>query len=415
MRRLSLLLLAAGLGCSFETGSAPTGSGELVETGTETGDGSTTQVSTSASGSGSSGATGTTVTTAPELTTSSEAGDTDAATSFSQLLVVLAPDDYDFAEVPLLVTLTPGNARWEAIAPDLSNLQFIARADGSEVKLPFEVAGITEESVQLWVLLPEVSPEADRFRVEYGVGVRSEPWSPGDVWSAYDAVWHLGEDPTDAEPQYRDASGNERHITNPTNDAIPAEDMVPGIVGRAPRLAEGRELQISNSDWPESNIGDRFTVEAWVQYERPPPSSYRTIVRKVNAYELVGSRNQDDPLERPAWGVHDGTEFRYTTASDLSWNQGPGVWNYVAATFERDDGMNQVRTFLYVDGVEAAMEESPAYEPTQNAADFRIGSNLSAVVDEVRVSFEVRPPRWFELQNRSMRDDLLEYGEPEPR
>ena len=245
------------------------------------------------------------------------------------------------------------------------------------------------------------------------MGVRSQAWSPGDVWPAYEAVWHLGEDPEDRRPQYRDSSGNDRHITNPANDSIPSEDMVPGIVGRAPLFAEDRELQISNSDWPGSNIGDRFTVEAWVQYEVLPPQSYRTIVRKVGAYELVGSRSQPDPLERPAWQIDDGSGFRNTTASNLSWNQGAGVWNYVAATFERQPSVG-VRTALYIDGVEVATEESSDYEPTSNQADFRIGSDLTAVVDEVRVSFEVRPRAWFELQNRSMRDELLKYGDPTP-
>lgn len=415
MRAPSLLLVAVGLGCSFETGSAVVESGELVETGTETADGSTTQISTSASGSGSGGATGTSVTTDPELTSSGEASDTDEATAFVQQLVVTEARNYNFNAVPVLVTLTSENTRWDAIEPDLSNLRFTGRDGGSEVEFPFEVAGVGEESAQLWVRLPEVSPSADRFQVEYGVGVSPDAWAPGDVWPAYEAVWHLGEDPTDREPQYRDSSGNERHIANREKDRIPSTEMVRGIVGRAPRFAQGRELQLPHSDWPESNIGDRFTLEAWVQYEEPPPRSYRSIVQKNGAYRLVGSRNQRDPLEVPAWGVHDGSGFHFASApGKMSWNQGGGVWNYAAATFEYDGGSNQVRTQLYIDGIEVASSVTPAYDPTQTQSDFRIGSNLTAVVDEVRVSFEVRPPEWFELQNRSMRDKLLEYGDAIP-
>lgn len=414
MRGLSLLLVAAGLGCSFETNPASIDSGKLMETGTETEDGSTTQQVTSTTSSTSPGTTGTAVTTNQEPTTSGEADDTDAATAFVQELSVTSPGEYDFEEVPLLVTLGAENTRWDAIEPDLSNLRFVGSAEGSDIELPFEVAQISEDSAQLWVLLPEVSSEADHFRVEYGVGVRSQAWSPGDVWPAYEAVWHLGEDPEDPQPQYLDSSGNDRHITNPANDSIPSEDMVPGIVGRAPRFTQERELQISNADWPESNIGDRFTLEAWVQYEDTPPNSYRAIIRKSNTYELIGSRNEPDPLERPVWSVYDGSDFRHTAALGESWNQGPGVWNYAAATFERNMAQGQVRTALYLDGVEVATEDSPDYQPAQTQADFRIGSELTAVVDEVRVSFEVRPRSWFELQNRSMRDELLKYGDPTP-
>ncbi|MBV1858827.1 MAG: LamG domain-containing protein, partial [Nannocystaceae bacterium] len=264
------------------------------------------------------------------------------------------------------------------------------------------------------VLLPEISSEADRFRVEYGTGVRAGSWAPGDVWPAYEAVWHLGEDPADPEPQYRDSSGHGRAITNPANDRIPSDAMGPGIVGRAPRFAEGRELQISDSEWSGSNIGGRFTLEAWVQYEERPPRDHRTIVRKLGAYDLVGSRDRTNSLENPAWTVRDDSEPRPTVALNTNWNEGPGVWNYAAATFERDAKRGQVRTVLYLDGVEVAREESSDYQPAQNAADFRIGSNLTAAVDEVRVSFEVRPPAWFELQDRSMRDELLQYGDPTP-
>lgn len=416
MRGPSLLLLASGLGCSFEVGSVPATSGELVETetATATAEGSTTVASTSAaSSSGSAGSTSTSMTDA-ELTTSADTDDSDEATAFVQELVVTNPADYDFPDVPLLVTLTAENTRWDAIDPDLSNLRFVGRAQGEEIELAFEVGGVGEDWVQLWVLLPEVSSQADRFLVEYGMDVGPEAWVPGDVWGEYEAVWHLGEDPGDAVPQYRDSSGEDRHISNREKDRIPSADMVPGIVGRAPRFAQDRELQIRDTEWPESNIGDRFTLEAWVQYEEAPPSSYRSIVQKNGAYELVGSRNQVNPLEFPAWGVHDGDGFRFATASKTSWNQGANVWNYAAATFERDRVSGQVRTVLYVDGVEAATEESPDYPPTHNQADFRIGSNLSAVVDEVRVSFEVRPPEWFDLQNRSMRDELLKYGDPMP-
>ncbi len=415
MRAPSLLLVAIGLGCTFDSGVGVVGSGELVETESSSGSSSsgTTTTSVPASSSGATGSSSTSGTTGAEPTTSSEAEDTREATAFVQELLILAAADYDLPEVPLLVRLTAENSQWSAIAPDLSNLRFMGRVEGDDIELPFELGGAGDDWVQLWVLVPEVSTEADRFHVEYGTGVRPSAWAPGDVWSAYEAVWHLEEDPADPEPQYRDSSGNDRDISNTANDSIPSEDMVPGIVGRAPRFAQDRELQITGSTWPTSNIGERFTLEAWVQYEELPPQAYRSIVYKSGAYELVGSRNQTDPLIRPAWSVNDGGGFRETTASAQSWQSG-GVWNYAAATFERTRGPDMVRTALYIDGVEVATEEGADYQPTQNAADFRIGSNLTAVVDEVRVSQEVRPPRWFDLQNLSMRDQLLEYGEATP-
>lgn len=409
-----MLLVAGGLGCTFEVGSSPAGPPEVVETDTEAASESTAVTSSQASSSGAFVSTSTTETTGSEPTTSGEAEDTQEDEAFAQELLITKSDSYDLPQVPLLVTLTPENSRWDAIAPDFSNLRFMGSAGGDAIELPFEVGGTEDEWAQLWVLVPEVSGEADRFRVEYGVGISPSPWLPEDVWSAYEAVWHLGEDPADPRPQFHDSSGHGRHISNEMNDSIPSDEMVPGIVGRAPRFNEDRELQISNSEWPDSNIGDRFTVEAWVQYEETPPNSFRWIVRKTDTYELIGSRNQPEPLIRPAWSVHDGSSFRYTEAAGESWSQGPGVWNYAAATFERNMKAGQVRTALYLDGTVAATEDSPNFQPAQTQADFRIGSQLTAIVDEVRVSFEVRPPEWFELQNRSMRGELLEFGDPMP-
>lgn len=415
MRASSLLFLAAGLGCSFDTVSEQAGSGELEETDTQTVGTSTT--SSSATGTDSTGLVETTATTTTdaELTTSVDADDTEEPTAFVQELVLTNPDNYDFQDVPLLVTLTRENSLWSAIEPDLSNLRFVGSAEGTDIELPFEVGGTGQDFAQLWVLLPEVSSEADSFRVEYGPGVSSRSWAPGDVWSAYETVWHLGEDPDADQPQFHDSSGHERHISNSLEDRIPSDEMVPGIVGRAPLFAEGRELQISSSDWSDSNIGNRFTAEAWVQYEETPPSEYRTIVAKRNAYQIVGSRERNNTLEDPEWAVRDDQEdLRFATATGQSWNQGPGVWNYAVATFERNPESNQVRMALYIDGVAVASEEFSDYQPVQNGADFRIGEDLTAAVDEVRVSFEVRAPPWFDLQNRSMRDELLNYGDPMP-
>lgn len=407
-----MLLVAGGLACSFEVGSSPAGPPDVVETDTESAGESTAATSSQGSSTGGVGSTSSSPTTGPDLTTSGVAEDTQEDQAFVQELLITKSDSYDLPQVPLLVTLTSENSRWDAIAPDLSNLRFMGSAGGDDIELPFEIGGTADGWAQLWVLIPEVSAEAERFRVEYGAGVSPSAWLPEDVWSAYEAVWHLGEDPADPEPQFLDSSGHGRDISNRRNDTIPSDEMVPGIVGRAPRFNEDRELQISNSEWPESNIGERFTVEAWVQYEETPPSSFRWIVRKTDTYELIGSRNQPEPLIRPAWSVHDGSSFRYTEAVGDSWSQGPGVWNYAAATFERNMEAGQVRTALYLDGAVAATQDSPNFQPAQTQADFRIGSGLAAVVDEVRVSFEVRSPEWFELQNRSMRDDLLEYGEP---
>ena len=293
-------------------------------------------------------------------------------------------------------------------------MKFVGQVGGKDVELPFEVGGAGDGSVQLWVLIPEVSGQADRFRVEYGLGVSHGAWAPGDVWTGYETVWHLGEDPQDPLPQFRDSSGNDRHITNEPNDAIPSEEMGAGIVGQAPRFAEGRELQITHAEWPEADIGDRFTIEAWVKYDEQPPSAFGTVIQKNNTFRIVGTRDRVDPLVEPAWSVHDGSSFQNTVASGSSWNQGPRVWNYVAATFERDRSAGQVRTVLYLDGGQAAVEQVAAYTPAQTESHFRIGTDLAAMVDEVRVSFEVRAEEWFELQDRSVRDELLEYGAAMP-
>lgn len=436
--RFAPVVTVVALACSFDTGGMPTDSGPAESVGDSdadsTGIDSSVSASTTVSGSGT-GTTSGSSTVSPTMTsmsTSSEtvdpATDTETATTdgttsvdasaYSQVISITDLAGAKVNNAQILVELSAETVRWDLIEGDLSNVTFYASAGGQAEKLFFDIDWITDEGADVWVLLPEVSPDFNEFTIQYGEGITEAPSDPADVWGAYEGVWHLNEDPEGAKDQFKDSSGNDHHLRNEASDQIPTEDMEEGIAGRAPRLAQGREIE--SDSWAGSSITGPFTMEGWALLESMPDDGFRDLIRKNNNYRLsllrdtaVTGNNWDNPAG-VVFEDNDPPVWRGATAPNT-----PSVndWHYYVLVFESEvmiKGSNSSRSTLYIDGELVDERDWPAFVVNSSNSFVRLGSDVPGLIDEVRMAHVTRSPAWVDIQYRSMSRTLLEFGDPIP-
>jgi hypothetical protein len=225
--------------------------------------------------------------------------------------------------------------------------------------------------------------------IQYGDGSIGSPTeNPAGVWdSEFAAVWHLGEDPSGAAPQFADSTVNALHGAN--QGGLLADDLIAGKIGGA------IEFDHDADDWIEVpqalNItGTAVTAEAWVY---SPDWSVGSDSAAINTGGAVNT-------ERFFVGVDRAGPLCIRVTTDVAHyrtDQGPvpvGEWAHIAMTY---DGSTHKG---YVNGAEVQ-----AWTASGNilatTVPGRIGARydtrvFSGWIDEVRVSAITRPAEWIQ-------------------
>jgi hypothetical protein len=91
------------------------------------------------------------------------------------------------------------------------------------------------------------------------------------------------------------------------------------------------------------------------------------------------------------------------------------TWYYLAAVSE--SSVPQIRTYRNGDPASSSLYFTGSYAFRENPNPVRIGSDgstpMDGIIDEVRVSAQVRSDDWIKAQYLSMTDAFLDYNEVE--
>ena len=287
---------------------------------------------------------------------------------------------------PLLLTLDPSRIEYEDTMPNGADVS-VTTPDGTP--LPIEIERwVPGDLSHVWVGLP-AEPPAMLYLV-YATG-EPGPDPDGSVWDErFAAVWHFADDAGSS--SLTDATG-QGYAASPPG----AWQIDDGLAGTG-AVTDGTPIVV---DMPPT-LEDAMTIEGWIRRDANDPTARRDLVRRSNTYALrVEGQMEASPRLR-VW------------RDEGSVNAGPsqslptGDWAYLAATY--DDGDIRV----YIDGELSAAE---SFEPGTIAvtdAPFEIGDGLAADLDEIRVSTTARSADWIAGQYRSMTDEALAFGDPEP-
>lgn len=336
------------------------------------------------------------------------AGEVDAAAPptgfrFRQKLALDNAGGETIADVPILVALDPSVFDYPTARADGADVRFF---DPDGTPLVHEVERWEPDGRSLlWVRVPEVTGGSTRDYVwlYYGDPEAGPPSAdPREVWSAYQAVYHMGEGPTDSGPLRLDG------------EAVGSQ-VVAGRIGAGRELDGTSDHILIGPDPPVLNAVGGITLEAWV---RPDTTFERDqVVLTVSARGLTVSRAQikivPGELPRVVFRTQDAAEPSATFALD---DPVPvSEWTWIAAVADLPAGEVTIALnggeHLGRTGTEAFLATTPPTDPDQAylGRDEVDGEWFAGTLDEVRIAGRAMSDDWIALQYASMTGALVSF------
>lgn len=284
---------------------------------------------------------------------------------------------------------------WNHVQINGNDTRFIASDNTTELYFEFEKFNHTSDDMIAWVKVPQLDAisTTNYIWIYYGNSTVDfdSYYKSGSVWdSDYEAVWHLGESPTDPSPQFKDSTnnGNSGIAGNMT-----AGDQQAGKIDGSIHF-NGVNSSVNAGNRPSLNITSTITIEAWVKYTSSGGSDAKGIVAKDAAaigrgYGLYLRYLQNQYIE---------TDMRIGATWVNVWYTGStndNQWHYVVSTY------NGSRLSLYVDG-NLVNSTAATGSIMSNPDSLVIGafnkssSNIyyNGTTDEVRISKIARSANW---------------------
>ena len=258
----------------------------------------------------------------------------------------------------------------------------------------------------VWVKLPTVTAGVNAIWLVVGDVDAPTALPPEGTWSAYAAVYHLG-DRSDA------GAGSLDGTAVSLSDAV-----VPGRFGDAHRFEAvgGPTPHINLPDDPVFRVPPGGVRSAEVWFRRSSPSDNLGFLLSLEGCCVGwGLRWVGSDLLRGQVG----TGNCCTGASSYSFAQPPisdrgYEWHHVVMVMNRGAGTNE----LFVDGVLAdsqpIVDDGSTMQGTLHiGSDFEGRDGFDGTLDEVRISTRALPPDWIALQHAVMTGTVVSVATPE--
>jgi len=291
------------------------------------------------------------------------------------------------ANAPILVRLQAPCVDY-AIANGGADIRFFSNT----VQLAHEVELWNEEGVSLvWVKVPVTAEgEPTEIRFEHGSEVPMRTRQSTEVWSLYEAVWHLNGDANEANSASAMFNGSPMGV-----------DSVAGIAGLARQFEKGVGDRIMFSGTNQLVGGwASLTLEVWVfpDDDDPLPDSVatgNTYLGKGDNQALVDFVFYNNAGALAANKRLDTNAARVLRSDADFTNQ---QWNYFAVTFNGDNNNDSAAQF-FTNGARDN-EDQFAADDTLEASDgdFFLGDNFVGLIDEVRIANARFSAGYIELQ-----------------
>ncbi len=326
----------------------------------------------------------------------------------------------DLSEFPVLIKLEEGvNIAYDKIAANGADIRF-TDSDGT-TELSYEIEEWNEGATSyVWVEVPQIdgASDTDYIYMYYGNDAASNGEDADGVWNAnYVGVWHLKEDPSGAEPQIQDSTGNNNDGSS--RGSMTSEDQMEGEINGSIDFAGDDDYLTFGTETANFDTADPFTFEGWVKIDA---SSNQAIISK----KRVGGTHNGYNLN------YDGNnkKFYFQLARDDYWNAeiyvrgstevsaGTDTWYYVVGTYDGSGTAAGTQIFVNGDGeTEEIVIDAMTGSFSPTSYNFQIsgrsgGSLLfDGQIDEVRVSNNARSADWIAATYKSVKNTFVSYGD----
>ena len=207
-----------------------------------------------------------------------------------------------------------------------ANLANHARSNGWDIvftssdkktKLNHEIETYDNTSGRLvaWVKVPNISNISGTvLYMYYGYPDSSDQQNSANVWSNFQAVWHLSENPAGTAPQMKDSTSNNRGATSV--GSMTSSQQVNGKIDGNLNF-DGTDDGLNSASF---TVGISFTYEAWIR--ATSVTGWRCVMTNNNYNRWLG-------LGSGTIDFWDNTNDNYFGTA-LSIN----TWNYIVATYD---------------------------------------------------------------------------------
>ena len=305
-------------------------------------------------------------------------------------------------DFPVLVNATlPGlGAASQASGADL----VFTDADG--VLLDSEVELFEADRLVAWVKVPSLSNAADtRLFLNYGHPTPPST-NPEQVWDAYKAVWHLGQDPASAGAgDIRDSTANDKDGTAAVS--MSTNDLVDGQIGRALKFedADNSFVRVPSP----INVGTGFTLSAWINVDLAANNIVTVFSNSNSGLEIDGFRlfvnNQNSSNGRLFFETSSGGPLSDNAAFTGTGVVPFGTWAHVAVVVDRTAGTAR----LFVNAVDLTSDQTitTTFNIDSTHTIGRMGDEFSfeGMIDEVEIASAKLPAEWIQTTVANQKSD----------
>lgn len=223
-----------------------------------------------------------------------------------------------------------------------------------------------------------------------------------NVWNGnYAVVIHMKDDPDTS--NVRDSTGNDNDgAKKGANEPIEA----PGKIGDSQQYDHSDDV-ITVTHNATINLNATMTLEVWAKKTFADTRGF--VLKGANFFvpNLWGITYLVSPVADMVYYLNGDTGLQYAL-----FNTGAGTFDWTFFVAIRDNGTMK----SYKNNVLQESKDSSGVGDVSNTDNLLIGQGrwvIGGLVDEFRLSNNVRPPEWFKATYESTRDDFLSFGSEE--
>jgi hypothetical protein len=309
----------------------------------------------------------------------------------------------DFANFPVLVVLNSSRVDYGDFKAGGVDIRFYDENTTTELSYEIEEWDTGGDSY-IWVKVPTASKKnnTDYIWMYWGDSTAGDVQDPGTVWSEYKLVYHFAE-----------TSGTTvaDSATTTAYDGTSASDLTvaDSLIGNGIACTDAPTKQYVDTGYREDLTG--WTVEALLKADAAPEimgagGFANGPIMGGQVYNIGWDHNSPTYLG--------GIQLRDDGAGWLAANLGTleaDTWYYLAGVY--DSSVPNVKA--YNNGVPQTTNTSVTGTLTAASVDVCIGvednknNPINAIVDEVRISDQVRSAEWIEYTKKVLWDEYLYY------
>jgi hypothetical protein len=297
----------------------------------------------------------------------------------------------DLTDFPVLIDITDTDLRDHVMSKG-NDIMFMI--GDTPVAHEIELYEPSTGHLVAWVKVPSLSSSVDTVITMHYGSMNAPPALGSRVWSDYETVHHLNQDPTGIN---YDSTSNNHDGTS--YGGLGTSDFVSGQIGYAVDFDGSNDVisigQIDTDEWTQ------FTMSAWIYrtLDKDARVFSKSITTTSNQHIMTLRLDSANHVTTRVWADPQASGVSYSSAATAS----NFTWHYVSWSWDPSRTGNEI--LAYLDGALIIDRSYTGTSIRDSDAMFVIGNNdllnsrwWAGMIDEARLTTLVRSEAWIDTE-----------------